>query len=165
MKILWAPWRMSYIKSADRMQGCFLCDAVSKRDEDSYIVYRSRKVFVILNSYPYNTGHIMIAPYRHVAELESLDQDEAIDLVETMKKSLRALREAYSPQGFNIGINIGRVAGAGLESHIHIHIVPRWGGDTNFMPITGGAKVLPEDLDTAWKKLREAFQEASHSPI
>jgi len=155
---LWAPWRMSYIKNTDRMQGCFLCDAISMRDEESYIVYRSEKVFVILNSYPYNTGHIMVAPYRHIGDIESLDDSEALDLVKVVKKSIAALREAYSPQGYNIGVNLGRVAGAGVEGHLHVHIVPRWGGDTNFMPITGGAKVLPEDLPTTWKKLREAFK-------
>ncbi len=158
MGILWAPWRMSYIKSADKMHGCFLCEAIAGKDEDSYIVYRSKSVFVILNSYPYNTGHIMIAPYRHIAEVESLEDEEAIDLINTMKKSLNVLREVYSPQGFNIGINIGRVAGAGLEGHLHMHIVPRWGGDTNFMPILGGDKVLPEDLKTTWRKLKEAFE-------
>ncbi|GAY25414.1 histidine triad (HIT) protein [Desulfurococcaceae archaeon AG1] len=160
LRILWAPWRMSYIKNADRMHGCFLCESIGKRDEDTYIVYRSEKVFVILNSYPYNTGHIMIAPYRHIAELESLDDKETIDLINTMKKSLRVLRDVYSPQGFNIGINIGRVAGAGLESHLHVHIVPRWGGDTNFMPIIGGDKVLPEDLTTTWRKIRDAFKKS-----
>ncbi len=158
---LWAPWRMSYIKSTDRMQGCFLCEAVAGYDEDTYVVYRSKKVFVILNSYPYNTGHVMVAPYRHIGDIESLDDAEALDLINVIKKSIAALREVYSPQGYNVGINLGRVAGAGVEGHLHVHIVPRWSGDTNFMPITGGAKVLPEDLRSTWQRLREAFKKIS----
>lgn len=158
MQRLWAPWRMSYIKSSDKMHGCFLCDAIAKRDEDSLIVHRSERVFVILNSYPYNTGHIMVAPYRHVGDIESLDDREALDLINTIKKSLKALEDVYKPQGYNIGLNIGRASGAGLEGHIHIHVVPRWSGDANFMPIVSETKVLPEDLRTTWARLRKAFE-------
>jgi ATP adenylyltransferase len=104
----------------------------------------------------------MIAPYRHIGDIESLDDAEALNLVNVIKKSIAALREAYSPQGYNVGLNLGRVAGAGVEGHLHVHIVPRWGGDTNFMPITGGAKVLPEDLRSTWEKLREAFRKIDH---
>lgn len=158
MRRLWTPWRMSYIKSAERMSECFLCEALSKSDSEALIVHRSGRVFVILNAYPYNTGHVMVAPYRHVADLEGLDGEESVDLLETVKRSIRALKSEYTPQGFNVGINLGRVSGAGLESHVHVHIVPRWSGDTNFMPIVGGAKVLPEDLGTTWSRLRKAFE-------
>lgn len=161
MRRLWTPWRMSYIKSAERMSKCFLCEAPSKSDSEALIVHRSNRVFVILNAYPYNTGHVMVAPYRHVADLEELDSEESLDLLEEVKRSIKALKSEYSPQGFNMGINLGRVSGAGLESHVHVHIVPRWSGDTNFMPIVGGAKVLPEDLETTWSRLRRAFDSIS----
>jgi ATP adenylyltransferase len=157
MKHIWAPWRIKYIET-NKMEGCFLCEK-SRQDNDveNYILHRGKKSFVILNSYPYNPGHLMVAPYRHVATLEGLAKDELLEHFEMVSLCLKALRGAFNPAGFNIGINVGRVAGAGLEGHIHTHVVPRWQGDTNFMPVLSDVRVLPEALAESYQKLKGKF--------
>lgn len=159
MERLWTPWRMSYIKGADSAESCFLCDAPELDDDGrTYILARGKKAFVILNIFPYNTGHVMVAPYRHVADLESLGAEEGLEGFALLRTSVEALKEAFEPQGFNIGMNLGRVAGAGVPDHLHFHVVPRWGGDTNFMPVLGATKVLPELLDETYAKLKPLFE-------
>ncbi|AEB94121.1 histidine triad (HIT) protein [Metallosphaera cuprina Ar-4] len=142
--------------SKPRQEDCLFC-RVSREtnDKENLVVCRSQKAFVILNKYPYNPGHIMIVPFRHVPSLELLENDEGLQLFRLTSIALKVLRDIYSPDGFNVGINIGRVAGAGIEQHVHVHIVPRWNGDSNFMPIIGHTKVLPETLDETYKKLNQ----------
>ncbi|MCE4611024.1 MAG: HIT domain-containing protein [Desulfurococcales archaeon] len=160
-RILWAPWRMKYIQSAsETARGCIFCIAPSMSDEEALIVYRGRNAYIILNKYPYNTGHLMIVPYRHVPSLEDLNTEELLELSELVKASLKALREVYRPHGFNVGVNIGEAAGAGVAGHVHVHIVPRWRGDSNFMLTVGGVKVLPESLDATFKKVKPAIEKA-----
>lgn len=157
MERLWRPWRMAYIKGAERHETCFLCDAIAatpEKDEDNLIVARGPVAFVILNIYPYNTGHLMIAPNRHVGELDELTHEELDEVWLWTRRSIAAHREASQPHGFNIGINLGEVAGAGIPGHFHLHVVPRWGGDTNFMPVVGDTKVLPELLSETYSRLR-----------
>ena len=155
MKILWAPWRMKYVTAPHKTAGetCLFCRAASGDDREYYIVYRSSKSYIMLNKYPYNTGHLMVVPYKHVDTLLKLDDDELLDLFKTLNKALEILEKAFRPDGFNIGVNIGRDAGAGIEEHVHIHVVPRWRGDTNFMPIVGGVKVLPQLLEETYELL------------
>ncbi len=149
---------MEYIKGADAIEDCFLCEAPRRDDDErTYVLARGERAFVILNIYPYNTGHLMVAPYRHVAEMEALGAEEGLEGFAMLRRSVEALKEAFQPQGFNIGMNLGRVAGAGIPDHLHFHVVPRWGGDTNFMPILGETKVLPEMLDETYAKLRPHF--------
>lgn len=155
---LWTPWRMEYIKGADAAEGCFLCDLPRRDDdEETYILRRGSSAFVILNIYPYNSGHLMVAPFRHVGNLEELSPDEAQEGFGLLGESVAALKQALDPHGFNIGMNLGRVAGAGVPDHLHFHVVPRWGGDTNFMPVLGETKVLPELLAQTYAKLKPHF--------
>jgi ATP adenylyltransferase len=155
MERLWAPWRMEYINYAREGEGgCIFCELPAEGDDEkNYILTRGEKAFVILNKFPYNSGHLMIAPFRHVGEVEQLEDEEALDLDHLLQKSLKALKEAMSPDGFNIGMNLGRVAGAGVPDHVHWHVVPRWSGDTNFMPVVGETKVLPELLHESYRRL------------
>jgi ATP adenylyltransferase len=154
---LWAPWRLDYIKGP-KSEECIFCAMPAQGDDESaYIVHRGRSCFVILNAYPYNNGHVMVAPYEHVPSIEQLDDGSLLELMQLTRRSLDALRAVYEPEGFNIGINQGKVAGAGVEEHVHQHVVPRWGADTNFMPVIGHARVLPESLADSWKALSEAF--------
>lgn len=156
MKQLWAPWRMDYILK-EKEEGCFFCLPLKRqRDRETLILHRGKKAFVMMNKYPYNNGHLMIVPYRHCKDVESLTRSEFIELFKLLQMSLQILKTSLSPQGFNIGINIGKAGGAG-EDHLHIHIVPRWAGDTNFMPILGETKVVPEYLAKTYQKLRSAF--------
>ena len=153
LKILWAPWRMSYIVKG-ALEECIFCKAARGSDDENYVVMRSGLSIAMLNIFPYNTAHVMIAPVRHIARVEHLTREEALDLFETLSSVIKAIDQEYNPQGYNIGVNVGRVAGAGVESHIHIHVVPRWLGDTNFMPVTAGTKVMPEDLYSTYTKLK-----------
>ncbi len=154
MKRLWAPWRMQYLVG-EKEEGCIFCSKIAEsHDEENYILYRGEWGFLILNLYPYTNGHMMAVPYQHVASLEQLDAETLTELMLLVNKGLAALRQAMSPQGFNIGVNIGEVAGAGVASHVHIHIVPRWGGDTNFMPVLDETRVIPELLDQTYERLR-----------
>jgi len=153
MKVLWAPWRMTYI-AGDREQGCLLCSKLKGRDDrGNLILYRSSQSFVILNRFPYTSGHLMVAPNRHVASLDELNEGEMVELMALLKQFRLILKRALKPDGFNVGMNIGRVAGAGIEDHIHFHIVPRWNGDTNFMPVLVETKVMPEYLEKTYDKL------------
>jgi ATP adenylyltransferase len=151
LKRLWAPWRMAFIKTAHLDQGCFLCDTPrSKKDRENLIMKRGKKCFVILNKYPYNNGHVLVAPYRHVADLEKLTDAEALEMMRLTGASKLALDRAMKPHGYNVGFNLGRAAGAGVPGHVHLHVVPRWNGDTNFMPVIGETKVLPLTLGESW---------------
>ncbi len=155
MEILWAPWRLKYIK-APKEKGCFLCRYIkSKNDEKNLILFRGGSAFIILNRYPYNSGHLMVAPMRHTADLSLLTDDEQLELIKLTGKAIDILKKAFSPMGFNIGVNLGRVAGAGLEDHLHFHVVPRWNGDTNFMPATSNTKVMPQLLEETYRILRK----------
>lgn len=154
MEHIWAPWRMEFILG-DKPEGCILCDR-PKGEEDklSLILYRGMQNFVILNKYPYNPGHLMISPYRHVPSLEELTDEELWEHFDLVRKSTTALRKAFQPAAFNIGINIGKTAGAGIGDHIHTHVVPRWDGDTNFMPVVADTRVMPEALASTYDKLK-----------
>lgn len=155
MDHLWAPWRVEYIMMAET-PGCFLCQKPKEdKDATNLVLYRGAKNFIILNSYPYNPGHLMIAPYRHVASLDALSEEESKEHFDLVKKSTQLLSEVVKPAGFNIGINLGRVAGAGIVDHVHTHVVPRWDGDTNFMPVVSQTKVLPEALASTYQKLKD----------
>ena len=157
MKQIWAPWRMEYIRM-EKPEGCFLCDKPKESDDiANYILYRGDKNFVIMNTYPYNSGHLMIAPYRHVASLEKLTDEELGEHFQIVSRSVKVLKQVFKPDGFNIGINMGRVAGAGIDDHVHIHIVPRWLGDTNFMPVITDTRVINEALSETYKKLQMKF--------
>lgn len=155
MDRLWTPWRMEYIKDTGREEGCIFCELPEAGDDPaSLILARGPLAFVILNKYPYNSGHVMVAPFRHVADLQSLEAEEIAEIMEWTQKIMAVLDETTHPQGYNIGVNQGRVAGAGIVDHIHLHVVPRWGGDTNFMSTVGDSKVLPESLDQTYDKLK-----------
>jgi len=157
MEHIWAPWRIEYIKM-EKPAGCILCDKPGQNsDAENYILYRGNKNFVIMNSYPYNPGHIMVAPYRHVASLDELTDSELHEHFEIVRRSTKILREVFNPGGFNIGINLGKVAGTGIDEHVHTHVVPRWQGDTNFMPVISGARVVPEALAETYRKLKSKF--------
>lgn len=163
MDILWAPWRMEYLRGSlvdDKETGCVFCRMLSEdRDEENYIVYRGQSSFVVLNLYPYNNGHLMVVPNRHVGNFAELLPKELLELNQLLQTSLRALEGTMQPHGFNIGMNLGRVGGAGIADHVHYHLVPRWNGDTNFMPVVGQTKVLSESLHDGWEKLSKEFQE------
>jgi len=155
MKRLWAPWRMEYILG-DKTQGCVFCTELKEdHDRKNYILYRGGKAFVIMNIYPYNNGHLMVVPNRHIASLTATTDDERAELMRLTLHAELALTEAYRPQGINVGINLGRAAGAGVIDHLHIHLVPRWNGDTNFMPLFAETRVMPEHLETTYRKLVE----------
>ncbi|MFN2491112.1 MAG: HIT domain-containing protein [Actinomycetota bacterium] len=158
MERLWSPWRSQYVSTAGDGDGCIFCDALEREDDAELgVLYRTRRVFVILNAFPYNTGHLMVAPTRHVGATDALADDESHELMDVTFTSVRLLREAMKPHGFNLGMNLGEIAGAGVPGHLHMHIVPRWGGDTNFMPVVGETKVLPEMLADTEGKLRPLF--------
>lgn len=158
MKYLWAPWRMDYI-SGEKKRGCFFCRKLKeKKDRKNLILYQGEHVFVVMNRYPYNNGHLMIVPKRHYPGLEQLNDKESKELFDLTRASVKVLKACFRPHGFNIGINIGRVGGAG-EDHLHLHIVPRWSGDTNFMPVIGETKVVPEYLQKTYQRLHSAFSD------
>lgn len=156
---LWTPWRMSYIRGEGKdLGGCPFC-VLPRRGDDAaaLILHRGRSVYAILNAYPYNPGHLMVVPYRHVAGLEELTEQEVREMAGLVQRSVRALRSASGPHAFNIGMNIGTLAGAGIAEHLHQHVVPRWSGDTNFMPVVGQTRVLPELLEETYARLAPAF--------
>lgn len=160
MKQIWAPWRSVYI-GGEHKGGCIFCEKLTDSDDEKNLVLeRGKNVFVIMNLYPYNNGHLMVAPNRHVGELEQLSDQEMLELFRTAARMVSALR-SFNPEGFNIGANIGRVAGAGVPGHFHLHVVPRWSGDTNFMPVIGDVKVVSESLEVTYKKLKEALSKLS----
>jgi len=164
MKNLWSPWRSNYIDSFKENQsadGCIFCAAVDKdvTDLNNLLVHKSKNTIVVLNLYPYNNGHLMIVPKRHLGSLEQITAEESHELMDEILLAEKVLKKIYSPQGFNIGANLGRAGGAGIEDHIHFHIVPRWNGDTNFMPAIGEVKVISQDLADTKKKLLAGYQE------
>jgi ATP adenylyltransferase len=157
MERIWAPWRLEYIKSADEQSGCVFCTAAGLDDEEGLIVHRGELAFVLLNKYPYAGGHVMVAPYRHCGSLGELSDDEALEVHRLAAVAVDVLAAVMSPQGFNLGWNLGRVAGAGVLDHVHEHVVPRWAGDTNFMPVLADVKVMPEHLSDTRRKLVAAW--------
>ena len=157
MKQIWAPWRMEYIQG-EKPTGCIFCEKPGQdNDTENYILYRGSKNFVILNSYPYNPGHLLVVPYRHIASLEELTEEERRQHFDLVSQSINILRHELSPEGFNLGINIGKAAGAGIEDHVHTHIVPRWHSDTNYMTVISDIRVVPEALTETYKKLKDKF--------
>ena len=147
MKQLWAPWRLEYVSNADDQPGCVFCNAVeAASDEDALVVHRGSAALVLLNKYPYASGHLMVAPVRHVGDFAELQDVEVVEIHRLASAGLGALAQTYGPQGFNLGWNLGRIAGAGIVDHVHLHVVPRWAGDTNFMPVLSDVKVIPEAL-------------------
>jgi len=158
MKYLWAPWRMDYILG-EKKKGCFFCTKLKeKKDRENLILYKGEYVFVVMNKYPYNNGHLMVVPKRHYLGLERLNDNESKELFDLLRASVKVLKACFRPYGFNIGMNIGRVGGAG-EDHLHLHIVPRWAGDTNFMPVMAETKVVPEYLEKTYQRLHSAFSD------
>jgi ATP adenylyltransferase len=154
---LWAPWRLEYVGSADEQEGCIFCNALAADDDEGLVVHRGEAAFVVLNRFPYASGHLMVAPARHVGELGDLEDTEVLEVHRLASQGLGALAETYGPQGFNLGWNLGRIAGAGVIDHVHLHVVPRWAGDTNFMPVLADVKVLPEHLSETRAKLAAAW--------
>ncbi len=155
MNVLWAPWRMAYVEGERSTEGCLFCAALAAGDDAGHLVLeRGRSAFLILNAFPYASGHLMAVVNRHVGTLEDLTADEQLDLMRVAQRGLSAVRAVYRPDGFNLGLNLGRAAGAGVEGHLHLHIVPRWIGDTNFMSVVGSVKVMPEGLDQTFRRLR-----------
>lgn len=153
MNILWTPWRMKFILGP-KLEGCLFCDKIkTTNDREDLILYRGSTCFIILNAYPYNNGHLMVVPYDHKGNLDQLETPVLTELMLLTKRSIVALQHAMRPDGFNMGINIGKVAGAGVEGHVHFHVVPRWLGDTNFMPALGETRLIPEPLDQTYDKL------------
>jgi ATP adenylyltransferase len=155
---LWTPWRMAYIRQAGRDEGCVLCDLPAAGDDPAnHLLGRGELVYAVLNSFPYNPGHLMVVPFRHVGEYGDLTLEELSEIMAMTGKAIAALQAESEPHGFNLGMNLGRVSGAGIADHLHLHLVPRWGGDTNFMPIVAQTKVLPELLDETYDKLHPHF--------
>ena len=150
---LWAPWRLEYVQHADELGRCIFCEP-----EEELLVHRGARALAVLNKFPYSSGHVLIAPYRHVGEFGELDEAEALEVHRLAARSIEALRVEYAPHGFNLGWNLGRVAGAGIEDHLHLHVVPRWSGDTSFMPVLGDVKVMPEALRRTAERLRPHFE-------
>ncbi len=158
MKVLWAPWRMDYILS-DKEQKCIFCELPKQdRDRENLILYRSSHNFVMMNRYPYNNGHIMVVPYLHVPALDGLGDEILLDFMKVTGHSIASIRKAFMPEGFNIGINIGKIAGAGMEDPMHLHMVPRWAGDTSFMTVFDEVRVIPEHVMSTYDKLFASFQ-------
>jgi len=159
MERLWAPWRLEYIVG-DKEDGCIFCEFPRRGDDEEHLILdRGLHAFVIMNAYPYSNGHLLIAPYRHVGEITELGDDECAEIMRLSRKCCAVLREAVRPDGFNLGMNLGTAAGAGIADHIHMHVVPRWNGDTNFMPVFADVKVIPEALHVTYAKLKPLFEQ------
>ncbi len=162
MEWLWAPWRMGYV-TAEQPEGCIFCTKPAAGDDaGNQILHRGDHIFIMLNAFPYNAGHLMVAPFRHVADPLEMTPEESSELMYGVRIAMEVLRESFSPEGFNIGMNVGRVAGAGYADHVHIHVVPRWSGDTNFMAITADTRVVPEALAATYERLQEALARRGH---
>lgn len=159
MNYLWSPWRMTYLEDNEKIEGCIFCHAQGQPDgPKNLIAWRGSRAFVILNLYPYTSGHLMVVPFEHKPGLEELDPETRAELMELSARCMTVLRDLYHPQGFNMGVNIGEAAGAGVPGHVHVHIVPRWQGDTNFMSATASTRVLPEMLEDTYRRVREALR-------
>ena len=154
---LWAPWRLEYIQSADEQPGCVFCRAAAAEDEEALMLHRGQAAFALLNKFPYSSGHLLVAPYAHLGELGELDDETALEIHKLGLQGIEALRATYGAAGFNLGWNLGRVAGAGIVDHVHLHVVPRWAGDTNFMPVLADVKVMPEHLSETRRRLAAAW--------
>ena len=156
-EILWAPWRMEYILG-EKESGCIFCTRINQDDDkENLILLRGKNDFVIMNKYPYNNGHLMVVPNRHTSEFDSLSDPEKLEMMNLVSKSMNVLKKTVNPDGFNVGLNIGKIAGAGIDDHLHFHIVPRWAADTNFMPVVGQTKIISENLGETWERLKEGF--------
>ena len=158
---IWAPWRLAYVKDAskDSEEECIFCTKPAAGDDEAnLIVHRGESCFVILNLFPYTNGHLMVAPYEHIATLPDLDTGTVTEMMTLAQQAMRILEQAYEPHGYNLGFNQGRVAGAGVEHHIHMHVVPRWGGDTNFMPVLADTRVMPQTLEQSYETLKGRFE-------
>ncbi len=157
MDYLWTPWRYAFVSTADKLSGCVFCDKPKEDDEKAGIVHRGEFCFVIVNAYPYTSGHVMVVPYDHVDELRKLPPEVANEMMALCQRTESILRELYRPEGINLGMNVGKAAGAGVAGHIHMHVLPRWAADANFMTVVGETRVLPETLDQTWRRLKEKF--------
>lgn len=161
MEYISAPWRKEYVRRLSKMSGCIFCQALkSKDDRQAFILFRGTHNFIVLNKYPYTVGHLMIVPYKHVSSFERAKKESTDEMADLLKLSLKALRKEYCPQGFNTGMNLGKCAGAGVTDHYHLHVIPRWTGDSHFMPIVGKTKVMIENLETTYDRLFPLFQKA-----
>jgi ATP adenylyltransferase len=161
MEYISAPWRKEYVRRISKMSGCIFCQALkSKDDKGAFILFRGVHNFIVLNKYPYTSGHLMIAPYKHLSSFERAKKDSTDEMAGLLKLSLKVLRKEYCPQGFNTGMNLGKCAGAGVADHYHLHVIPRWTGDSHFMPIVGETKVMIENLETTYDRLFPLFQKA-----
>ena len=161
MERIWAPWRKAYLLGSEKTRGCLFCRerrASKSKDKKNLLLHRSTHTFIILNRYPYTNAHLMLVPNRHVDSPEKLSEKEQFDLFKLLNLSLKLLKKAFHPQGFNIGINLGKAGGAGIPGHLHLHVVPRWVGDTNFMPAASGAKVISDSLDSTYRYLRRVLK-------
>ena len=154
---LWAPWRLEYVERADEQEGCVFCRAASSSDEEGLVVHRGARAFALLNKFPYSSGHLLVAPLRHVGDFLELEDEEALEIHRLAGSGIAALAETYAPHGYNLGWNLGRIAGAGVVEHVHLHVVPRWAGDTSFMPVLADVKVLPEHLAASRIRLARAW--------
>jgi ATP adenylyltransferase len=158
MDYLWTPWRFRYIADASKESGCIFCDAIAANDDRKMlVVFRGTKNYIILNRFPYTSGHVMVVPYAHVSDFAAAETDTLAEMMQLAQRVKTALEKGYHPEGYNLGMNLGRAAGAGVLGHIHLHVLPRWCGDSNFMTVTGETRVEPEDLDTTYEKLRAAL--------
>ncbi len=157
MKRIWAPWRIEYIRKKDE-KGCIFCDKPKMNDRNELILLRGESVFTLMNLYPYTNGHLLVSPFRHIDSFRQLEQAEKSEILEQIDKAVDVLTEVMNPDGFNVGTNIGSSAGAGIEDHIHFHVVPRWNGDTNFMPVLGHTKVMVEGLEESWSEMKPYFE-------
>lgn len=166
MNHLWSPWRMEYINNHEKVEGCVFCNAIGQSDgPENLIVARGRLAFVILNRYPYTSGHLMVVPFAHQSSLTALEPATRAEMMELTNLAMQILQQIYDPQGFNLGMNIGSVAGAGIAEHVHMHIVPRWGGDTNFMSSVSDTRVLPESLEDTYLRVSAGWKEATNPPF
>jgi ATP adenylyltransferase len=161
MDYLWTPWRYAYVSGAAPVTGCVFCNAPSETDEKARIVYRGPQCYIILNTFPYTSGHVMIVPYAHLDELSKLPPDAAQEMMTLTQRMEVVLRDLYRPDGINLGMNLGKAAGAGVAGHIHMHMLPRWIADANFMSVIGEARVLPEALDVTWERIRTALSRSA----
>ena len=159
MDHLWTPWRYAYVTGAEPKSGCIFCNAPKESDQQARIVHRGQHCYIILNTYPYTPGHVMIVPYAHLDELQKLSADAAQEMMSLTQRMETVLRHLYAPDGINLGMNIGKAAGAGVAGHIHMHILPRWVADANFVSVIGETRVLPEALDVTWERIRKALGE------
>ncbi len=158
MDYLWTPWRYKYIADDTKDDRCIFCDAIAANDDAKMLIaFRGTKNYIILNRYPYTTGHVMVVPYAHVADLAAADPEALSEMMRLAQRVKAALEKTYHPEGYNLGMNLGRAAGAGVTGHLHLHVLPRWSGDSNFLTVVGETRVEPEDLATTYEKLRSAL--------